>query len=50
MEWESWDFSRLMEPVAPFIAGSDIALCNMETAMVPRDQGTLGLPNLWDAT
>ena len=41
---ESWDFSRLMEPVAPFIAGSDIALCNMETAMVPRDQAPSGYP------
>ncbi len=41
---EKWDFSRLMEPVAPFIAGSDIALCNMETAMVPRDQAPSGYP------
>ncbi|WP_099332205.1 CapA family protein [Actinomyces minihominis] len=39
-----WDFSRLMEPVTPYIQGSDIALCNMETAMVPRDQDPTGYP------
>ncbi len=39
-----WDFSRLMEPVTPYIQGSDIALCNMETAMVPRDQAPTGYP------
>ena len=41
---ERWDFSRLMEPVAPYVSGSDIALCNMETAMVPRDQAPSGYP------
>lgn len=39
-----WDFSPLMEPVAPYLQGSEIALCNMETAMVPRDQAPSGFP------
>lgn len=39
-----WDFSPLMAAVAPYLQGSDIALCNMETAMVPPDQAPTGYP------
>ena len=41
---QGWQFDRLWEPVIPYIEGSDIALCNMETAMVPRDQQPTGYP------
>lgn len=41
---EKWDFARLWEPVRPYIEGSDLSLCNMETAMVPRDQAPSGYP------
>lgn len=41
---ETWDFSSRMTLVEPYLKGSDIALCNMETAMVPYDQTPSGYP------
>lgn len=41
---QTWDFSSQMTLVEPYLQGSDIALCNMETAMVPYDQAPSGYP------
>ena len=41
---ERWDFTTLMAPVADYISGADIAICNMETPVVPRDQQPSGYP------
>ncbi len=41
---QAWDFSPLMEPVQPYIAGADLALCNLETPLVPRDQEPTDYP------
>lgn len=39
-----WDFSALMEPIAPYIQGADLALCHLEVPMVPRGQEPSGFP------
>lgn len=41
---QTWDFSTRMTLVEPYLRGSDIALCNMETAMIPHEQTPSGFP------
>lgn len=41
---QTWDFTPQMAQVQPYLEGSDIALCNMETAFVPEDQAPAGYP------
>ncbi len=38
------DFSALMEPVAPYLRGSDLAICNMETPVVGPGEAPSGFP------
>lgn len=39
-----YDFTRLMAPVEPYIAGADLALCHMEVPVVPAGVAPSGYP------
>ncbi len=39
-----WNFVPLLEPIAPYIAGADLALCNMETPLVAPGGTPSGYP------
>ncbi len=39
-----WDFVSLLEPISEYIAGADLAICNMETPLVAPGQTPTGYP------
>lgn len=39
-----WDFAAQMAPISPYLQSADLALCNMEIPLVPRDQEPSGYP------
>lgn len=41
---DTWDFANLMEPVAPYIGGADLSLCNMETPLTGEGEVPSGYP------